>query len=367
VTARGATPAASSGVDLRPDRGGALSFRLVAMIFTTLLALGVGLGFVIHRSYVGFERVAARHVPPDATFVLRWDVEKVSLFEPTRHFLLPLLDEPHAPPPAPSSSAAPPHRSPLAALWPSAGPVKAASNGRRDRFAAESGCTIARDLREVVAMWGPADGDWAVVLAGSFPKLDLIAAIERTLTKEGWAWRPVGADRLVSPEGAALGRGADGVLVIASSLARLGAVLPARDPPLEIPREGAGAFELWPHRPGLPAGTSSVLGSVAWADFIDGTAQWGSPLPVQLSFHHKDRLISSGSADVHQVLERLFGDDLARLEHNYGPAKFLPSLAPADERAITVTLLLDDVALERAANRATETVERALGHRPAQE
>jgi hypothetical protein len=63
----------------------------------------------------------------------------------------------------------------------------------------------------------------------------------------------------------------------------------------------------------------------------------------------------------------LLGDDLARLERIYGPIKFLPGLVPADRRMETITLLLDDMALERAAKRASEAVERALAKEPTQE
>jgi hypothetical protein len=358
-------PPAAPPATLAPDRGGALSFPVVAAIFATLLVLGVALGIVIHRSYVGFARVAAYHVPPDATLVVRWDVEKVGLFEPTRRFLLPLLDEVHAPPPTPS--VAPEHRSPLVALLPSTGPVKTTPPGRRDRFAAESGSMIARDLREVLVAFGPADGDWALVLGAAFPKGDVVAALGRALAKEGWPWRELGHDRLVSPGGAAVGRAEDGAFVLASSVARLDAVLPVREVLPEIARVGAGSLLLQNRPTGLPPGGAGLLSRLGHFETIAGSARFGSPLPIELTLHYDEPLSPGSSSEIHAVLATLLGDDLARLERVYGPIKFLPGLLPANRRSVTLSLLLDDMALERAAKHAAEAVEKALAKEPVRE
>ncbi len=356
---------AAAPVALARDRGGALSVPVVAAIFTTLLVLGVALGLAIHASYVGFARVAAYHVPPDATLVVRWDVEKVGLFEPTRRFLLPLLDEAHAP--APAASVAPERRSPLVALLPSTGPVKATPPGRRDHFAEESGSMIARDLREVLVAFGPADGDWAIVLGAAFPKGDVVAALGRTFAREGWPWRELGHDRLVSPGGAAVGRAEDGALVLASSVARLDAVLPVREVLPEIPRVGAGSLLLRNRPTGLPPGGAALLGGLGHFETITGSANFGSPLPIELTLHYDERLPAGSSSEIHAVLAALLGDDLRRLEGVYGPIKFLPGVLPANRRDITVSILVDDMALERAAKRVSEAVEKALAAEPARE
>lgn len=350
---------------LAPDRGGALSFPVVVAIFGTLLVLGITLGVVIHKRYVGFARIAAYHVPPDATFVVRWDVEKVGLFEPTRRFLLPLLDEVHAP--APAATVAPEPRSSLVALLPSTGPVKSTPPGRRDRFASESGSMIARDLREVLVAFGPADGDWAVVLGAAFPKGDVVAALARTLAKEGWPWRDLGHDRLVSPSGAAIGRAEDGALVLASSVARLDAVLPVREVLPEIPRVGAGSLLLYNRPSGLPRGGAALLGGLGHFETISGSASFESPLPVELTLRYADAPPAGSASHIHGVLAGLLGEDLARLERIYGPIQFVPGPLPANQRAITVRLLLDDMALERAGKRVSEAVEKALANEPAQE
>lgn len=365
MTDAGESPAVAHPPALAPDRTGALSFPVVAAIFGTLLVLGVALGIVIHRSYVGFARVAAYHVPPDATLVVRWDVEKVGLFEPTRRFLLPLLDEAHAPPPA--ASAVVPHQSPLVALLPSTGPVRATPPGRRDRFAEESGSMIARDLREVLVAFGPADGDWAVVFGAAFPKGDVVAALGRTFAREGWPWRDLGHDRLVSPSGAAVGRADDGALVLASSTARLDAALPVRELEPAIPRVGAGSLMLQRRPGGLPAGGGELLDGLGQFETISGNASFGSPLPVELTIHYQGTPPAGSTSRIHGVLAKLLGDDLARLEHVYGPIKFRPGLLPANQREVSVSLLLDDMALERAAKRAAEAVEKGLAGGPARE
>lgn len=324
---------------LAADRGGALSFRIVMAIFAVLLALGLGLGVVIHRSYVGFERVAAHHVPPDAALVVRWDVEKVALFEPTRKFLLPLLDRggPHG---ASATSGA------------SVTNGASTTDSRRERLARESGSMIARDLREVVALFGPGEHDWALVFAGSFPKGDLIAAVSRTLEKEGWGWRALGADRLASPDGPVLGRAADGAFILASSPARLDAVMPLRPVPPEVPRVGAGALRLHPVPAGLPAGTTQLLELLGRPAAVDATAEWGSPLPVHFLLHFAGPVPADANARIRHALGVLLPEDLARIEHENGPAR----IQSAGNQDLSVTVLLDDIALEHAAYRVATTV-----------
>src|SRR6187431_1292604 len=80
-----------------PDRPRAVRFRVVAWVFVTTVALGIVVALLLHRSFVGAERVAARHVTPDANAVLRLDLEKVVLFAPVRRVALPLLNESELP------------------------------------------------------------------------------------------------------------------------------------------------------------------------------------------------------------------------------------------------------------------------------
>jgi hypothetical protein len=316
------------------DRRGGLSFSVVGGVFVLLLVLGVGLGVIIHRSYVGFERVAARHVPPDASFVLRWDVEKVSLFEPTRRFLLPLLDA------APNAPAQP---------------------TRRERFAAESGAVLGRQLREVLVTFGPGAGDWTVLVAGSFPRADLIAAAERALATEPSPWRSAGPGRLTGPGGVALGQAPDGVVALASNSARLEATLATHPFLPEVPRLGAGAFVLEPG-PGTPEGMAAVLRPLGAVTRVVAEARWGTPMPVTVTLNFADRPPEDAPGRVRRSLELLLGDDLPRIERELAPI----SLKPAGDQALRVEFVIDDVALERAGKRAAEAVERALALGPAQ-
>jgi hypothetical protein len=328
----------------RPDRGGALSFSAVAAIFATLLVLGVGLAFVIHRSYVGFTRVAAYHVPPDTSLVVRWDVEKISLFEPTRRYLLPLFDYPDvAPAPAakPAKNVAPPPKT------------------RRDRFADRSGSMLGRDLREVVALFGPGEGDWAIALAGSFAPGDLVAAVEQTLREEGRPWRVLAPGRLIAPGGTALGRAEDGVVVVASSSERLDAVLGTHEPLPEVPRVGAGALRLRATPTGLPRDVTEALGSLGAVTEVTGSARWGTPLPVDLELRFAGPPPADATARIRTLAGRLLGDDLPRLEREAARI----SVQPAGNEALRVSVLLDDIALERLAKLTATTVERSLGPR----
>lgn len=345
------------------DRGGALSFPVVMGIFGVLLALGLTLAVVIHRRYVGFVRVAAHHVPPDTTLVVRWDVEKVSLFEPTRRFLLPLLDSVHGPPYVPAPNAAPAPNGGLEALpatGASAPKSASTAESRRDRFARESGAMISRDVREAVALFGPGEHDWAVVLAGSFPKTDLVAAAAHTLEAESWPWRPLGADRLVSPGGAALGRASDGALVLASSAARLDAVLVERPALPEVPREGAAALRALPIATGLPTGAEELFEVLGHPLEVDARAEWGSPLPVHLTLHFPGPPPADANERVRRALELLLNGDLERIERVTAPVR----VQSAGNQELFVTLLLDDDALNQVANRAALAIDRVAGTRP---
>jgi len=208
-----------------------------------------------------------------------------------------------------------------------------------------------------MALFGPGEHDWAVVLAGSFSRGDLVAAAARTLEQEGWPWRALGPERLASPEGPALGRAPDGAVVLASSPARLEAVLVSRPVPPEVPRVGAGAMRLMPGGGGLPAATSPLLEAVGRPGEVTAEAEWGSPLPVHLVLHFDTEPPADAKARVHRALELLLGEDLERIERLEAPVR----VQSAGNRDLRVTVLLDDIALEHAANRAAQAVGRALG------
>jgi hypothetical protein len=314
------------------DRKGGLSFGIVAAVFLGLLAVGFTVALVIHRRYVGFERVAARHIPADTSLAMRWDVEKVALFEPTRRFLLPLFDATRGE--APSGET------------------------RRERLSRAAGLEIGRDLREAVVLFGPAPGDWAVVLAGSFPTGDLLKPLLGALEHEGA--RSGGPNRITTPGGLIVSRAADGAFVLAGNASRLDATLVSRDPPPAVPRIGAGALVLHPNRPGLPAGAAEVLAPLGDVTEVVGQAEWGNPLRVELTLQFRHEPPPDIGERVRRSLALLWGPEAARLEQRFGP----PQLQSAGNQAVRVRLALDDVALQHAADRAARAVVSGLALRP---
>jgi hypothetical protein len=321
-------------VPLVRDRKGGLPFGVVALVFVALLAIGLTVASFIHGRYVGFERVAARHVAPDAAFVLRWDVEKVSLFEPTRRFLLPLLD---------------------------ANAPSGVTETRRERLTRAANLQVSRDLREVLVTFGPNAGDWAVVLAGSFPKSDVMPAMGSALHAEGV--RSAGPSRLATTTGVQLARAEDGAFLVAGSEASLAATLPSRAIPPSIERLGAGSFILVPGRGGLPAGAAEVLAPLGDLAEVTGRADWGSPLRVELTLRYRGAPPADIDARVQRALQALFGPDFARLEQRFGRFR----AKPAGNGAVKVRLSLDDTALEQGADRAARAVASGLALRPARD
>ena len=66
------------------------SLGLAALALTLVAAAGA---WWAYRSLIHYERRAALHLPGDADFVARLDLEQVVMFEPVRKYLLPLIDE----------------------------------------------------------------------------------------------------------------------------------------------------------------------------------------------------------------------------------------------------------------------------------
>jgi hypothetical protein len=307
------------------DRKGSRSFPLVMAVFVFLLAAGVALGVVIHGRYVAFERTVAKHVPKDASFVVRWDVEKVTLFEPTRRYLLPLLDA------APNAERAP------------------AGATRRKRLADTTGLDMGRDLREAMAVIGPGEGDWALVLGGAFPKAGVASALERVLADEGVSVRRLGTDRFEAAPGISFGRADDGALVLASSPKRLEAALPVRELRPEIPRTGAGALVLHADAPGLSGDMRALLAELGEVTRVEAVASWGSPLPVEVTVHYRGPHPRDALDRARRVVAELMG-----------PGPVPPTELVRHDRSanqwIKVRIDLNDEALQRAARRAGDSV-----------
>lgn len=315
------------------DRRGGISFWLLAVGFVGLIAIMLAVGLVIHRRYVAFERIAARHVPPDATLVVRWDVEKVVLFEPTRRFLLPLLD---------------------------ASDASSSSTTRRDRLEERAELQIGRDLREVLVAFGPAETDWAVVLAGSFPEGNVFDRVAAALADEDPRFRRLDGERIALPGGALLGRAPDGAFVVASTDERLRAAMLVRAEDPAIARTGAGSLAFRPGRGRLPSGMSEVAQPLSGAAEVTGRAEWGNPLWVELRLELREPEAQAAER-LRRVLTQLLGPELGRLEQRFGTMR----IEALDSRTLHARLPVDSPALERAAERLASTVSARLALRPA--
>jgi hypothetical protein len=187
-----------------------------------LAAAALGVGSAGYFRLVYYERVAARHLPQDAAFAARVDVEQGVLFEPVRKHLFPLVAEIFG-----------------------AAPDSAEEAELLRTIERETGLER-RELRELLVARGTAWRDWHVVVAGRFPKTGAIAGLGRIIdSRSAQGWRRVGENRLVhEPLGVALGQAEDGSLIIAASETRLRAALPSTGvhEQLGLGSKGPGAF-----------------------------------------------------------------------------------------------------------------------------
>ncbi len=164
--------------------------------------LAVFAAVVIYVRVLSYDRVAARHLPPDTIEVARVDVERVLLYEPVRKHWFPLADEigrgPHS-----------------------------ESEPRLERIHRVTKLELGLDLREIVLGRGPSPGEWVLVLGGKFPHEGVVAGIAKVLTEEGTAWTLSGDGQIARTEsGLTIGQADDGVIIIGPSEDRVRAALP---------------------------------------------------------------------------------------------------------------------------------------------
>ena len=305
------------------DRRGALPFRTIGVVFVALLAFGLALGLSIHQRFVQFQRVVAQHVPPDATFALRWDVEKVTLFEPTRAYLLPLLDMQ----PAPGQKI----------------------QSRRERFEEATGERLGREMREVLVVAGPARDDWAVVAGVAQRGEQAQSGSFHLLGLEGWA-NVTSTSEMLHPSGRSFSRAADGAWVFASS-ASYGAKVRREHPVVaEIPRTGAFSLVVRPGRGALAPALASVLAGFGDVRELRATGQWANPFPIDVQLEYAAAPPADARARIDGVLAGLLGADL----EESGP--LARDVQPAGNRALRFRWLLDGSSLETLARRCAEWV-----------
>ena len=205
----------------KPRRG--FTFRFIAIGLIVSLLMAAAAAAFIYWRYIRYERVAARHIPPDSVAAVRVDVEQVVLYEPVRRHLLPLVDDLGD-----------------AAKQPAVAP-------RLKRIQQYSGIELGVDLREIVLARAERTSDWVVVLGGKFPKKDVLSGLAKMFAEEGQPWQLSADGRaLVSAAGMALGQASDGSLILASTLARLESARPAQatDQRLGLPLDAAAGFAL---------------------------------------------------------------------------------------------------------------------------
>jgi hypothetical protein len=250
----------------------AYSFRAVGGVFFLTIALGIATGAVIYFQFLRYTRVAARHVPPDSDAVVRVEVEKVVLFEPFRKYLLPIVDCAGKPTMKPS---------------------------RHERIQARSRVELAVDLREMVYAQAGGREHWVVLLGGMFPKSGVVAGVAKVLREEG-RQGSVADGAWVDAEGWALAQADDGVLILASSIERARAALPAGEGArsLALPLDGAVGIAL------SEAGLSRTL-RTAGVEPIDGLSGVTSELALSGDVTGHARLTMLPGADPKVVRSRV--------------------------------------------------------------
>jgi hypothetical protein len=177
------------------------------------LMLGLALALAVHRRYVAYDPVAARHLPSSAAALVRFDLTHVMFYEPFRRSLAPLAGRV---PEAPSGS------------------------DRVERLG-QRGVRVAGDIREMAAAFGPEPGGWTLVVGGRLPKSGLDRTLAEIFREEGRTLAFEGGIFQSQSPRFAFAQAADGVLVLASGDARVRAVLAPSDPPPELSR-GAGGL-----------------------------------------------------------------------------------------------------------------------------
>lgn len=316
------------------------SFKLVGGVFAALVVLGLGFALYVYFAMIRYERVAARHVPPDSTAALYVDLEKVVLYEPFRKHVLPLVDEIR--------------KSPRA-------------GARLARIREETNIDLALDIRELAVARGPGRNDWVLIAGGKFPKQGVTRGLSDVLRAEGIATTLSRDERtLALPSGITLARGDDGVLIVGSSSERLAAALPATDAhrrlglseqsPASFVTIGSPVPALATHPAALAVPALRDLGRI---ERVSAEVELGEPLigharielggggDPKLAAERAQALIGALS-----MLVRLTGSDFA------GESRILDSAKaePADGGAVRVRFEWQRADVDRAAGSLAEAI-----------
>lgn len=257
-----------------PERR-SVSARSLALYSAALGALLLVVAFVAYRELLHYEPRAGRHIPAQATLVVRVDLEQLVLFEPVRKHLLALVD-----------------RVALGAGGGGNSVADDAHHGRLARLRERAGLNLGLDLRELVFASSPGGDDWVLAAGGLFPDADLIERVANVLAAEpGARLRRDGAMLLLGSGTLTLASAPDGVLLLGSSPKAVDqAFLPREGHPV-LGREGAAAFAtIAPHSRGEASTVEEIRG---WLDY-------GDPFSLVLEVVH-----AAGPPEGHrQALER---------------------------------------------------------------
>jgi hypothetical protein len=185
---------------------------------------------IVYQRFVAYRPVAAQHVSSESTFVARFDLTHVMLYEPFRRYVFPLAE--------------------------------LGSKGRRERLEAR-GLQLGADIREAVIAIGADSSDWLLVLGGPLAERQIAATLASVLREEG--------RRVDERNGAYFVEGAlgfaqtsDGALLFAAREERLRSALEPRPAPAILGQAAGGlrVSQAWLPEPLLALSGSYRAGAV---------------------------------------------------------------------------------------------------------
>ena len=293
-----------------------VSARTLAVYSAALAVLLAVVGFVAYRELLHYERRAVTHVPEGAGFAVRVDLEQLVLFEPIRRHLLALVERVSLSDEPPSSMTA------------GASGAVAPAVGRLARLREQAGLNLGLDLRELVVASFDGGDAWIVAAGGIFPSGDLLDRVAKVLAAEPRArLRRQGALLLLGPGELALGRAADGVLVLGSSASAVERALIPSDAhrALGVGQQGAAAFAALPSW--LERGASAAPGHVR------GRLDYGDPFLLTLD------LDGLAERDPRQALQRWLHIDAATFGADWGGERAVLARAELSEQSPSQTVV----------------------------
>jgi hypothetical protein len=197
--------------------GGGTSSRTVLLGFFALIALAVGIFIVVYLKLLGYERVAARHIPEGAEFAVRVDLRQVILFAPIREHVVPVLLG------APSETKD--------------------QESQLEKVRAATGVNLGMDVFELVVVSRGADV--AIVVGGRLPRSGVVEGLAKLSMDAPLRGCTLVAKRLAcSAPGVVLEQAEDGALIAATSPRLLDQMLPPGTAYRELginPEDAAGA------------------------------------------------------------------------------------------------------------------------------